>query len=306
MTQYIIRRLIITLPVLLGVSVVVFALVRFIPGDPAQLLAGQGASADQIELVRARLGLDEPLIVQYFIFIGNLLQGDMGDSILTGLPVTAEIMSRLPNSLLLALVALLIASVVGTVAGIISGVKQYSMFDYSSTLAVLLAISVPVFWLALLVMLLFSLTLHWLPATGFESWRHLILPAFTLGAVVTALVARMARSSVLDVIQQDYVRTARAKGLSERLVILRHVLKNALIPIVTIIGMLSATLISGALFTEIVFAWPGIGRLLVEAILHRDYPVIQGVVLVYAVIFILVNLVVDISYTYIDPRIRYQ
>ena len=306
MTRYIIRRLLIMLPVLLLVTIIVFAMVRFIPGDPARVMAGFTATLEEVEQIRTRLGLDQPLTTQYVIFIGNLLQGDMGQSAQTGLPVTEAIMLRLPNTLLLVITSLLIASVVGITAGIIAGVKQYSVFDYSSTLLVLFGIAVPIFWLGLMLMLLFSIKLGWLPVAGSESWRHLILPAVTLAAAVTATVARMTRSSMLEVIRQDYVRTARAKGLTERLVILRHALKNALIPIVTVIGLLAGGLLSGAVIVEILFAWPGAGRLLVEGILTRDYPVVQGVVLVFAFIFILINLVVDISYAYIDPRIRYE
>ena len=306
MTQYIIRRLLITLLVLFGITVIIFAMVRLIPGDPAIVMAGQDATKEQIELVRARLGLDKHPVEQYFILAGNLLQGDMGVSTRTGLPVTKEIMHRLPNTVLLATAAMLIAIVLGILAGIVAGIKQYSVFDYSSMLLALFGLSMPVFWLGLMLMLLFSIALGWLPATGADSLKHLILPAFTLGVASTAIIARMTRSSMLEVIRLDYVRTARAKGLTERLVILRHALKNALIPVVTVIGLQMGILLGGAVLTEIVFAWPGIGRLLVEAILARDYPVVQGVVLVVAAMFILVNLVVDIIYAYLDPRIRYQ
>ncbi|MCL0057593.1 ABC transporter permease [Dehalococcoidales bacterium] len=306
MTQYIIRRLLITLLVLFGVTIITFAMVRLIPGDPAIVMAGQGATKEQIELIRERLGLDKHPVEQYFIFVGNLLQGDMGVSIRTGLPVTEEIMHRLPYTLLLTAAAMLIATVLGMVAGIVAGTKQNSIVDYLTTTVALFGLSMPVFWLGLMLMLLFSIKLGWLPATGADSLKHLILPAFTLGVASTAIVARMTRSSMLEVMRLDYVRTARAKGLTEKLVILRHALKNALIPVVTVIGLQMGFLLGGAVLTEIVFAWPGIGRLLVEAILARDYPVVQGVVLVIAAMFILVNLVVDIIYVYLDPRIRYQ
>lgn len=306
MTQYIIRRLLITLLVLFVITIIIFVMVRLIPGDPAIVMSGQDATKEQIELVRARLGLDKHPVEQYFIFAGNLLQGDMGVSTRTGLPVTKEIMHRLPNTVLLATAAMLIAIVLGISAGIVAGIKQYSIFDYSSMLLALFGLSMPVFWLGLMLMLLFSIKLGWFPATGADTWRHLILPAFTLGVASTAIIARMTRSSMLEVIRLDYVRTARAKGLTERLVILRHALKNALIPVVTVIGLQMGILLGGTVLTEIVFAWPGIGRLLVEAILARDYPVVQGVVLVIATMFILANLVVDIIYVYLDPRIRYQ
>ena len=306
MSQYIVRRLLITIVLLLAITVIIFTMVRLIPGDPAVLMAGQGATQEQIEITRARLGLDKHPVEQYFIFIGNLLRGDMGISTRTSIPVNQEIMHRLPNTVRLAGAAMLIAIVLGVSAGVVAGIKQNSVFDYSSMLLALFGLSMPVFWLGLMLMLLFSVHLGWLPATGADTWRHLILPAFTLGVASTAIIARMTRSSMLEVVRLDYVRTARAKGLTERLVILRHALKNALIPVVTVIGLQMGILLGGAVLTEIVFAWPGIGRLLVNAILARDYPVVQGVVLVIAAMFILVNLVVDIIYVYLDPRIRYQ
>ncbi|MDI6754021.1 MAG: ABC transporter permease [Thermodesulfobacteriota bacterium] len=304
--QYIIRRLLIMLPVLLGVSLIIFIMVRIIPGDPSMVMAGPHATKDQVEQIRTQLGLDRHPVSQYFIFIGNLFRGDLGTSTRTSLPVTKEIMARLPNTLLLALASILIATVLGVLTGIIAGVKQNSKFDYLSMLVALFGLSMPVFWLGLMLMLLFSIHLGWLPAVGAESFKHLILPAITLGANSMAIIARMTRSSMLEVIRLDYIRTARAKGLKEKLVISRHALKNALIPVVTVIGLQTGTLLGGAVLTEIVFAWPGVGRLLVEAILARDYPVVQGVVLLVATMFIFVNLVVDILYAYLDPRIRYQ
>ena len=306
MSQYIVRRLLTTLLLLLAVTVIIFAMVRLIPGDPAVLMAGQGATREQIELNRIRLGLDKHPVQQYGIFMGSLLRGDMGISTRTKEPVMDEIMVRLPNTLLLALAAMVIAVVFGVTAGVVAGIKRNSFFDYASMLLALFGLSMPVFWLGLMLMLLFSVHLGWLPATGAYTWRHFILPAFTLGAASTAIIARMTRSSMLEVVRLDYIRTARAKGLTEGLVILRHALKNALIPVVTVIGLQMGLLLGGAVLTEIVFAWPGIGRLLVDALLARDYPVIQGVVLVIAAMFILVNLVVDIVYVYLDPRIRYQ
>lgn len=304
--QYIIRRLLITLPVLLGISLIIFTIVRVIPGDPGYVMAGPHATKDQVEQIRAQLGLDKHPVTQYFIFIRNLSKGDLGTSTRTGLPVTREIMARFPNTLLLALASIMIATFFGVLTGIIAGVKQNSKFDYLSMLVALFGLSMPVFWLGLMLMLLFSIKLGWLPAVGADSFKHLILPAITLGANSTAIIARMTRSSMLEVIRLDYIRTARAKGLSEKLVISRHALKNALIPVVTVIGLQTGILLGGAVLTEIVFAWPGIGRLLVEAILARDYPVVQGVVLVVATMFIFVNLIVDILYSYLDPRIRYH
>ncbi|MDZ4165852.1 MAG: nickel ABC transporter permease [Smithellaceae bacterium] len=303
--QYIIRRLLIMIPVLLGVSLIIFTMVRVIPGDPAIILAGPHANKEQVDQIRAQLGLDRHPVVQYFSFLGDLVQGDLGTSTRTGLPVTREIMARLPNTVVLALTAITLASLLGVLTGIIAGVKQNSIFDHLSMMIALFGLSMPVFWLGLMLMLLFSIQLGWLPSVGADSWKHLILPAITLGANSTAIIARMTRSSMLEVIRLDYIRTARAKGLTEKLVIWRHALKNALIPVVTVIGLQTGTLLGGAVLTEIVFAWPGIGRLLVEAILSRDYPVVQGLVLLVAVIFIFINLIVDLLYSYLDPRIRY-
>ncbi len=303
--QYIIRRLLIMIPVLLGVSLIIFTMVRVIPGDPAIILAGPHANKEQVDQIRAQLGLDRHPVVQYFSFLGDLVQGDLGRSTRTGLPVTREIMARLPNTVVLALTAIILASFLGVLTGIIAGVKQNSIFDHLSMMIALFGLSMPVFWLGLMLMLLFSIQLGWLPSVGAESWKHLILPAITLGANSTAIIARMTRSSMLEVIRLDYIRTARAKGLTEKMVIWRHALKNALIPVVTVIGLQTGTLLGGAVLTEIVFAWPGIGRLLVEAILSRDYPVVQGLVLLVATIFIFINLIVDLLYSYLDPRIRY-
>lgn len=303
--QYIIRRLLIIIPVLLGVSLIIFTMVRVIPGDPAIILAGPHANKEQVDQIRAQLGLDRHPVVQYFSFLGDLVQGDLGRSTRTGLPVAREIMARLPNTVVLALTAIILASFLGILTGIVAGVKQNSIFDHLSMMIALFGLSMPVFWLGLMLMLLFSIQLGWLPSVGAESWKHLILPAITLGANSTAIIARMTRSSMLEVIRLDYIRTARAKGLTETLVIWRHALKNALIPVVTVIGLQTGTLLGGAVLTEIVFAWPGIGRLLVEAILSRDYPVVQGLVLLVATIFIFINLIVDLLYSYLDPRIRY-
>jgi len=294
------------IPVILGISLIIFTVVRVIPGDPAYILAGPHATQEQMDQIRAQLGLDKHPVTQYFIFLKHLFQGDLGTSTRTGLPVIREIMTRFPNTLVLALASILLATVFGVTIGIIAGVKQNSKFDYLSMLVALLGLSMPVFWLGLMLMLLFSIQLGWFPAVGADSLKHIVLPAITLGANSTAIIARMTRSSMLEVIRLDYIRTARAKGLAEKVVISRHALKNALIPVVTVIGLQTGTLLGGAVLTEIVFAWPGIGRLLVEAILSRDYPVVQGVVLLIATVFIFVNLIVDILYSYLDPRIRYH
>lgn len=305
-SQYIIRRFLIMIPVLFGISIIIFAMVRVIPGDPGYILAGPHATKEQVEQIREQLGLNKHPVLQYLLFLKNILRGDLGTSTRTGLPVSKEIMARFPNTLLLAFSSILIATLFGVFIGVISGVKQNSKFDYLSMLFALFGLSMPVFWLGLMLMLLFSIKLGWFPAVGAEGLKHLVLPSLTLGANSMAIIARMTRSSMLEVIRLDYIRTARAKGLAEKVVITRHALKNALIPVVTVIGLQTGTLLGGAVLTEIVFAWPGIGRLLVEAILSRDYPVVQGVVLLVATTFILINLIVDIIYSYLDPRIRYH
>lgn len=305
MTRYIVRRVMIMLPVFLLVTIIIFSIVRVIPGDPAVELGGEFATAADIEVIRTSLGLDKPPVVQYFIFLGKLFRGDLGFSFYSRAPVTELIMKRLPNTILLAVTAVFLATVIGLVVGILAAVKQYSFWDYASTVLVLFGMSVPVFWLGLMLMIVFSLYLRWFPAIGAGSWRHLVLPAVSLTAHIMARTARMTRSSMLEVTRQDYIRTARAKGLLERVVILRHALKNALIPVVTVAGIQMAALLGGVVFIEAVFAWPGIGKLLVDAILRRDYPVVQGVILFISGSFLVMNLIVDISYAYLDPRIRY-
>lgn len=306
MASYIIRRLLLTIPVLLGVSLLVFSMVRLIPGDPAIYIAGEHASQEDIEAIREEFGLNRSFPVQYAIFLNNLVRGDLGRSTRTDRPVIIEIWERLPDTLQLASASMLIASVVGLIAGIISATRQYSVVDYTAMIGAMIGVSTPVFWLGLMLMLLFSVRLNWLPSTGSGTIQQLILPAITLGAASTAVIARMTRSSMLEVFGQDYVRTARSKGLREEMVIIKHALRNALVPVVTIMGLRFGTLLGGAVLTETVFAWPGVGRLMVNSILARDYPVVQGAVLVVACTFIFVNLVVDLLYSFIDPRIKFE
>ncbi len=305
MYGYIVRRLLLAIPVLIGVSILVFSIVRFIPGDPARIVAGVHASQEYVERVRAEMLLDEPLHLQYFVYMGNLLQGDMGRSAFTRRPVTVELFERFPNTLLLTIAAMGIATVFGLGAGIISATRRYSIFDNFTMLLALVGIAIPVFWFGLMMQLLFSVYLGWLPSSGMETWRNLLMPALTLGLAATALIARITRSSMLDVLGQDYINTARAKGLVERVVTYKHALKNALIPVVTVMGLQFGSLLGGAVLTETVFSWPGIGRLLVDSILTRDYPVVQGAVLMLALLFVLINLFVDIIYALLDPRITY-
>jgi ABC-type dipeptide/oligopeptide/nickel transport system permease component len=303
---YIVRRLLLTVPVIVGVSILIFLIIRLIPGDPAIAIAGVHASAEYIEQIRKDLHLDQSLPVQYAIFVRNLARGELGDSTMSRRPVSVELRERFPRTVELTLLAMLIASVVGISAGIISATRRYSIFDNVSMLVALFGVAAPVFWLALMLQLLFAVHLGWLPATGRGTFRHLILPSMTLGMATAGLIARITRSSMLDVLRQDFITTARAKGLAEKVIIYKHALKNALIPVVTIMGLQFGILLGGAVLTETVFAWPGVGRLLVDSILARDYPVVQGAVLVLAVSFVLINLLVDLIYAFLDPRISYH
>lgn len=306
MYQYILRRLLLTIPVVFGVSLIVFGIIRLLPGDPARALAGVTATPEYIEQVRDRYGLNDPIHVQYGRFVAGLVTGDLGTSVFSRRPVTTEIAERFPRTLILASISLFIATIVGVSAGIISATRRNSIFDNTSMFIALVGVAAPVFWLALMLQLLFSVQLRWLPATGMGSWLHLVLPSITLGMASAALMARITRSSMLDVLKQDFITTARAKGLAERVVVYKHALKNALIPVVTVLGLQFGILLGGAVLTETVFAWPGVGRLLVDAILRRDYPVVQGTVMLLALLFVFINLIVDVIYAYLDPRIHYQ
>ncbi len=306
MFQYVIKRLTAIIPVLIGISLIVFFLLRALPGDPAQLIAGEMATQEAVENIRQQLGLDKPLYVQYAIFISKLVVLDLGKSARTGQPVIVEIWSRLPNTILLAVSSTFLACLIGIPVGIYSAVRFYTVSDYIVMVLALFGISMPVFWLGLMLIVIFSVKLHLLPAGGIGTFRHLILPSLALASFSTAFIARMTRSSMMEVMGQDYITTARSKGLLEKVVILKHGLRNAFIPIVTVIGLQFGSLLGGAVLTETVFAWPGIGRLIVDSISARDYPMVQGVVLVFAVLYILVNLIVDVLYAYIDPRIHYD
>jgi peptide/nickel transport system permease protein len=304
--RYVLKRVVLALPVLLGVSVVVFVAIRLIPGDPAQLMAGQAATQEVVQQIRQSLGLDQPVPVQYLYFLRNVVRGDLGRSLFNGAPVVEELAQRFPRTVRLALASIAVASLIGIPAGILAATRRSTWVDTAVMLVALAGVSVPVFWLGLNLILLFSVRLQWLPSFGYETWRHLVLPSLTLGAASAAIVARMTRSAMLEVLGQDYVRTARAKGLAERVVVNRHALRNALIPVVTVLGLQLGTLLSGAVLTETVFAWPGIGRLLVEAVLARDYPIIQGATLLIAATFVVLNVAVDVLYGLLDPRIRYE
>ena len=305
MYKYVFRRILMLIPVLLGVLLLVFFLNHLMPGDPARQLAGESASAEDIQRIYTDLGLDKPLIVQFGDYVFRLVtRFDLGISYQNKLSVGKEIATRFPTTFLLAVVSILCALLIGIPAGIISAVKQYSILDYSSMLVALVGVSMPNFWQGLINILIFSIYLGWLPATGFYGWRYWILPAFTIGTGTAAIITRTTRSSMLEVINQDYIRTARSKGLPESVVIIRHALKNALIPIITIVGIQFGALLGGAVLTESIFAIPGLGKYMVDAIKARDYPVIQGGVVILAIIFSMMNLLVDVLYAYVDPRIK--
>lgn len=299
------------IPVLVGVTVIVFMIVHLAPGDPAQMIAGPTAPPDVVENVREQLGLNRPLPVQYLTYMGNVLQGDLGRSLVTRRAVSDEIRNSFFYTLELVLVARVWSILVAIPLGVIAAVKRNTIWDKLSMAAALVGISFPIFFVGLLVILLFSARLGWLPISGrggplwtLEGWKHIILPAFTLGYFQVAALARIVRSSMLEVLRRDYVRTARAKGLSERTVLYRHALKNALLPAITVIGLQFGFLLGGAVVTETIFSWPGMGRLVVGAINYRDFPMVQGPILVLAMSFVLINLLVDISYGLIDPRVR--
>jgi peptide/nickel transport system permease protein len=336
MGRYILKRLLNLIPVLLGITLLVFILLHLIPGDPAQILAGTRATPEIVEGIREQLGLNKPLPVQYLLFLGNLLRFNLGNSIMSGASIIQEITIRWPATFELSLAAMLIALILGIPAGVLAAVRKNSPIDNLTMSSSLLGVSMPVFWLGLLLIYLFAVNLQWLPPglrisqevaltfkplTGFYvfdallqlNWKglkdvlaHLVLPALTLSTIPLAIIARITRSAMLEVLSQDYIRTARAKGVLERWVIFKHALKNALLPVVTIIGLQFGTLLSGAILTETIFSWPGIGFWIYEGILNRDYPVVQGGVIFVSISFVLINLLVDISYAFLDPRIQYQ
>jgi ABC-type dipeptide/oligopeptide/nickel transport system permease component len=288
------------------VVTLVFLVFQLIPGDAARMYAGEQATEEEVERVRREFGLDDPLIVQYASYLERLARGDLGTSIMTRRAVTTEIRDRFWNTVQLAVGAIVLATVVGLLLGTISAVKRGSAWDYFATIVALLGISIPVFWLGLLMMYVFTLQLDMLPSSGKNGWKYYIMPTITLSVFSIAFITRMTRSSLLETINQDYVRTARAKGLAEKWVLLRHALRNALLPIVTIIGLRFGYMLGGAVIIEVVFSWPGMGRLLISAVSQRDVQVVQACLLVFATSFVLVNLIVDVAYAFVDPRIRYQ
>ena len=313
MIHYILRRLLQTVPVLFGVSLLVFAIMHVVPGDPVRLIAGPDAPESVIARVRAELGLERPLYVQYVSFLSRALHGDLGRSLRSRSPVAGEILSRFPATLELTTVSMVMAVLVGIPLGLIAAVRRSSWVDYLAMGTSLATLSMPIFWVAIVAIWLFSLHLGWLPVSGrggpvwhWEGLRHVLLPAATLATTSVAIISRLTRSGMLDVLGREYVTTARAKGVPPSSVVGKHALANALIPVVTVVGLQYGFLLGGAVVTETIFAWPGVGRLAITAILQRDYPVVQGCVLLVAVVFVLVNLLVDLLYGWLDPRIRYE
>ena len=305
MIRYILKRLLMMIPVLFGVAFVIFTMLYFTPGDPAVQILGEGATPEAIAALREELGLNAPFVVRFFNYIKDLVwYGDLGISYSTNRPVIDEILSRFPTTLELAALSVLIATFIGVFCGIIAAVRQYSIFDNVATVVSLIGASMPNFWQGIMMILLFSVYLGWLPASGFDSPICWIMPAMTIGTSTAASIMRMTRSSMLEVIRKDYIRTARAKGQSELVVIFHHALKNAMIPVLTTIGLSFGRMMGGAVLTESIFAIPGLGSLIVNAIKARDYPVVQGGVLFIAFVFGFVNLFVDILYAFCDPRIK--
>lgn len=307
MIRYILRRTLFLIPVMLGVSFIVFSLIHFTPGDAAVVILGESAPPEAIEALRAEMGLNDPFLVQYGRYVFNVVTKlDFGSSYVSRRPVFNEIIQQFPNTIKLAALAVTVAIFIGIPAGVIAATHQNKWIDNVTMFFSLLGVSMPIFWQGILLILVFSLTLQWLPSSGFNTWQQMILPSLTLSSGSAAIIARMTRSSMLEVYRQDYVRTARSKGLKERIVVTRHALKNALIPIVTVIGLQFGFLLGGAVLTESIFGIPGLGRLMVNSIRTKDMMIIQGGVLLIAITFSIINLFVDVLYAYLDPRIRSQ
>jgi peptide/nickel transport system permease protein len=313
MGRYALRRLAVTIPVLLGVSVLAFAIMHVVPGDPVRLIAGPDAPEEVVQRIREELGLERPLPVQYWAFLTRALQGDLGRSLRTRGPVVDEVLARFPATLELTTVSMAVAVLIGLPLGLVSAVRRATWVDYAAMTVSLSTLSMPIFWLAIVAIWLFSLQLGWLPVSGragppweWSGFRHVLLPALTLATTSIAIISRLTRSGMLEVLGREYVTTARAKGVAEGWVVGKHALKNALIPVVTVVGLQYGFLLGGAVVTETIFAWPGVGRLAITSILQRDYPMVQGCVLLVAVLFVLINLAVDLLYGWLDPRIRYE
>jgi peptide/nickel transport system permease protein len=303
--KYILRRIVLLIPILFGVTIIVFGIMFLTPGDAAILMLGENAPQAELEALRERLGLDEPAYVQYGMWLGRVVQLDFGRSIRSGRPVTREVMARLPATIELAVLATLLSIAVGVPLGVLSATRPNTAIDHVATVAAFGGLAMPVFWQGLVLILLFAVLLGWLPPSGrLGGWQYYVLPTITLGTSAIAAITRMTRATMLETLSQDYVRTARSKGVHPRSMIYRHALRNAMIPIVTVIGLQFGQLLSGAVITETIFAWPGIGRLAVDSIRSKDFPTVQGVVMVFALLYALVNLFTDVLYAYLDPRLK--
>ncbi|CAN2255421.1 MULTISPECIES: glutathione ABC transporter permease GsiC [Bacillus] len=305
MIKYSIKRLLLMIPLLFIITVIVFMFVHMIPGDPARLIAGSDATIDEIKLVREKYGLDQPLYQQYISYMSNLFQGDLGTSIQAGRPVAEMLSERFMPTFWLTVVSMFWSLLFGIPIGLVSAVKRNKWQDHATMIFAVSAISIPSFWLGLMLMQLFSVQLGWLPTGGMDSWKHYILPSITLGAGVAAIIARFTRSAVMDVLKNDYIRTSRAKGLHEYTVLMKHAFRNAMIPVVTMTGLQFGFMLSGSIITETLFSWPGLGRLLINSIVSRDYPVIQAELLLFSFEFLLINLIVDLLYGWLNPKVRY-
>jgi peptide/nickel transport system permease protein len=306
MLRYLIRRLLLTIPVLLGVATLVFALIHLVPGDPAQSMLGEGASDEEVAQLRRTLGLDRPLLVQYQAFLTGLVKGDLGASFRYGTPVTREIRDRLFRTIQLAAAAMTVAILLAIPLGIVAAVFRGTAIDHVAMTLALVGISMPNFWLGPLLAILFAVYLGWLPVAGTGTVWHLVLPAVTLGAALAAILARMTRASLLEELRELYVLAARARGLSRLRAVVRHAFRNSLIPVVTIVGLQFGAVLTGTIITETIFAWPGVGRLLIQAINFRDYPLVQGCILFISLTYVMMNLITDLTYGFLDPRIRYE
>ena len=306
MLRYLVRRLLLTIPVLLGVATLVFALIHLVPGDPAQAMLGEGAAPEELVKLRHSLGLDQPLLAQYKSFLSGIARGDLGTSFRYNTPVTSQIREKLPNTAKLAVAAMVLAIVFAIPLGILAAVFRGTIVDYSAMTVALVGISMPNFWLGPLLAILFAVRLGWLPVSGTGSIWHLVLPAVTLGAALSAILARMTRASLLEELRELYVLAARARGVSRTRAVLGHAFRNSLIPIVTIIGLQFGAVLTGTIITETIFAWPGLGRLLIQAINFRDYPLVQGCILFISVTYVAMNLLTDLAYGFLDPRIRFE
>jgi len=304
--RYLIRRVLLTIPVLLGVATLVFSLIHLVPGDPAQAMMGDGASPQDVAELRKTLGLDQPLLTQYATFLRNAVQGDLGKSFRTGQPVTTMVVERMPATAELAVAAMLVAIVIAIPLGVVAAVWRGTAADYGAMTFALAGVSIPNFWLGPLLAIVFAVELGWLPVSGRGTVAHLVLPAISLGLALAAILARMTRASLLEELNELYVRAARARGVSRPAAITTHALRNSLIPLLTIVALQFGAVLTGAVITETIFAWPGIGRLLIQSIGFRDYPTVQGCILLIAVTYVTVNLVTDLMYGVLDPRIRFE